>query len=445
MTDEIDKHAEVAQTRSEREAAFDAHVESNLRRNYISHFLHGMLGLTGFRLIYAPTFIPAYIQILTGSTMMVGLGQSLLQLGAIVSPLVAANHMETKEHVLPLSVRAGTMVRLQILGLAISGFLLSGTPLIVATMIFLLLMGIFQGTQRVAFALLMAKVIPISRRGRLQAWRNLIGGAIAALLSYTAGRYLIQHDVLGNGYATTFLLAFGLTSLGLLALQFGMVEPRAPVVREDEPLLARIRQFPALLEDRDYRNFVIAQALAICARVSAPFYILYASKLMPLSGETIGILSLAFLGADTVTNLIWGHMGDKYGYRIALIGVFSLWASSIALLFFAWSPMVIIVAFFGLGAASSGYVLAAGTIVLEFGVREDVPMRIALVTTIEGLVSTIGPILAGLLIGASGFGWLLGLSFAFILSSLVIITLWVKEPRHRERIAALAPLSSTYE
>ena len=30
---------------------------------------------------------------------MVGLGQSLLQFGAIVSPLVAANRMETKDYV----------------------------------------------------------------------------------------------------------------------------------------------------------------------------------------------------------------------------------------------------------------------------------------------------------------------------------------------------------
>jgi len=298
MTDIMEQQPKASSTRQEREAAFDAHVESNLKRNYISHFLHGMLGLTGFRLIYAPTFIPAYVQMLTGSTMMVGLGQSLLQFGAIVSPLVAANRMETKDYVLPMSVRAGTLVRLQILGLALSGFFMSGMPLVVATFVFLFLMGIFQGMQRVAFALVMAKVIPISRRGRLQAWRNLVGGAIAALLSYSAGKYLIQHNVFGNGYATTFLAAFALTSLGLLALQFGMVEPRAPTVRIEEPLLQRLRQFPVLLEDRDYRNFVVAQGLAICARVSAPFYILYAQKLMPLSGETIGMKRPGFPGGS---------------------------------------------------------------------------------------------------------------------------------------------------
>jgi hypothetical protein len=41
----------------------------------------------------------------------------------------------------------------------------------------------------------MAKVIPISRRGRLQAWRNATGGAIAAVLPIFAGRYFIGRPV----------------------------------------------------------------------------------------------------------------------------------------------------------------------------------------------------------------------------------------------------------
>ena len=54
-------------TLAEREAEYDAFVAANLRRNFIAHFFHGMLGMTGFRLIYAPTFMPTYIHRLTGS------------------------------------------------------------------------------------------------------------------------------------------------------------------------------------------------------------------------------------------------------------------------------------------------------------------------------------------------------------------------------------------
>ncbi len=40
-----------------REAAYEGFVWRNLRRNYAGHYIHGMLGMTGFRLVNAPTFI----------------------------------------------------------------------------------------------------------------------------------------------------------------------------------------------------------------------------------------------------------------------------------------------------------------------------------------------------------------------------------------------------
>ena len=34
---------------------------------YAGHYLHGMLGMTGFRLVNAPTFLPAYLHAVSGS------------------------------------------------------------------------------------------------------------------------------------------------------------------------------------------------------------------------------------------------------------------------------------------------------------------------------------------------------------------------------------------
>ena len=70
------------ETAEAREQAYSDFVEGNLKRNYIAHFTHGMLGMTGFRLIFAPTFVPAYLHMLTGSPIFVGIGQALIQLAA---------------------------------------------------------------------------------------------------------------------------------------------------------------------------------------------------------------------------------------------------------------------------------------------------------------------------------------------------------------------------
>ena len=418
------------------EAEYDRFVLANLRRNYTANFIHGMLGLTGFRLIYAPTFIPAYIHRLTGNDALVGLGTSLLQLGAILSPLISASFIETQPKILPYSIRAGSMMRVMILGLAVAGWLLAGPTLLWVTLGLFFLLGFFNGVQRVAFQMLMAKVIPIARRGRLQAWRNITGGLIAAGLSYAAGRWLIGGNVWGNGFATTFFAAFVLTSLGLTVLQFRLVEPVPPVVRAPMRFVDRLREFPTLLADRGYRWFILAEALTVCARLAAPFYVLYAGKTLGLSGTTLGELSLCYLGSDTASNLLWGQLGDRTGYRSTFLLAAGIWAAGVALLIAVHQPWAIFLSFCALGAGNSGYMMSQQTMVLEFGERADVAMRLALSTTIEGMISCVGPLIGGVVATTLGYGVLMSFSLAFLAAAFLLLVFKVSEPRRRVRAGA---------
>ena len=265
----------------------------------------------------------------------------------------------------------------------------------------------------------------------LQAWRNVIGGLIAAVLSYAAGKYLIGGNVLGNGYATTFLLAFVLTSLGLFALQYGVVEPDTPFVRPQVTVRERLRDVPALLADRDYRWFIIAQGLAIAGRIAAPFYFLIAIRTLPMTGATIGLLSFAFLGADTLSNLAWGYAGDRGGYRSTFVASLAVTLAGLALLAFAAQPWMVILAFCALGAGSSGYMMSAQTMVLEFGLSEDLPMRLALSTMMEGGIATIAPLIGGVVVYIFGYGPLLACAAALTIVALAALLLRVRDPRRR--------------
>jgi MFS family permease len=413
-----------------REQAYSDYVEGNLRRNYIAHFTHGMLGMTGFRLIFAPTFVPAYLHMLTGSPIFVGLGQALIQLGAIASPVMGAAHIEHRRRVMPAAMTIGILMRLQLLGLAVAGWFLTGSVLVAATFAFLLFFGFFLGSQRVAFQVLLSKVIPIRMRGRLQAWRNIAGGAIAAALSWWAGVHLIETNALGNGYATTFMVAFVLTSLGLGALWLFLREPESPTVKLQMGVLARVREFPQLLVDRDYRNFLIAQMLATAGRIVIPFCIIYAGRKLEIDGATIGLLSLAFLGADTVTNLLWGTLGDRYGFRLVFILTVATWALSLFGMIFAEETWHFLLAFFGLGAAASGYMMSSTTLVLEFGNRDDIPMRLALSTTVETTMATIGPVVGGVIASFAGLLPVFVISLVSLIASLLVLVSAVREPRH---------------
>jgi MFS family permease len=437
--EEAGDHTAAASSLEEAEAAYERSVWDNLPRNFAGHFLHGMLGMTGFRLFNAPTFLPAYLYLLSGSDFIVGLGQSLQQLGGVVSPVIGATQIEHRRRVLPVAMLMGTLMRIQILGVALAGFVLHGKALLITVLVFLFLLGLFSGPQAVAFQLLLAKVIPISRRGLLQAVRNVTGGAIAAGLAWGAGRYIIQPNLFGNGYGSTFLLAFVLTSLGLTALRILMREPEPPTVRAKSRVFDRIREFPVLVtQDRGFMFFMIAQTLATAARVAAPFYILYAGRLMPLDGKNIGLISLAFLGADTITNMGWGLAGDRFGFRSTFIAAVIFWVAATGLLMAAPGlgghlhlHGLIFAAFFGLGAAQSGFLMSSQTMVLEFGARDDIAMRLALTTTAQGAMSAIGPLAGGLIAGAFGYEVLFGVSIGFLVASFAILVMLVEEPRFR--------------
>ena len=104
----------------EREAHFDREVRANLRRNYLSHLAHGLFGQTGMRLINAPTFIPAYVFLLSGSEFAVGAARALQYLGMCLSPIVGATLIEHRRRVLPVGFVIGALMRVQILGLALA-------------------------------------------------------------------------------------------------------------------------------------------------------------------------------------------------------------------------------------------------------------------------------------------------------------------------------------
>ncbi len=406
----------------------DDFVAANLKRNYTAHFLDGMLSFAGFRLISTPTFTPAYLFVLTGSKALVGVGSSLLQAGMMLSPMLIAAALAHRSLVLPAALRVGLFMRLMILALALTGWVLDGPSAIAATFLVLFLLGLGTGGQRVAFNLLLSKVIPIRRRGRLQGWRNFVGGLIAAGMSYLAGVWLIEGNFLGNGYASIFLLTFLLSCAGLLAIGLVMREPREPMAAARQPLFAHIATLPRHLADRDFRAFLIAQSTCTLARAAAPFYILFAGSKIGLDGHAVGGLALCFMAADTVSNLLWGRIGDRAGYRLTYILAVALWIASTLVLMLMPSALGMALAFFGLGASISGYLMSQQTMVLEFGKREDVAMRLGLTNTLDGVVSAIGPLLGGLIAALFGYDPLFIGSIAMLFVTLLLL-IRLRDPR----------------
>jgi MFS family permease len=418
------------QRRAER--LYQVEIRRNLNRNFVVHLLHGMLGQTGFRLLNAPTFLPAYLLLLSGSDVAVGIGLALQALGMAITPLLGATIIEHRSRVLPMGFVTGGAMRLSVLGIALSGLVLAPVHALWAIFVWLTLFGLFQGMQGVIFNYLMSKVIPVSKRGRLTGLRNFLAGITSAGVAIAGGAWFLGEDPDIAGYSYTFVLAFVLTTCGLLSLAF-MKEPMPPTLRRRSSVGARLREIPALLRaDRAFTRYVTARALATAGRMALPFYILFAGTSIELTGGNLGILTVAFTLAGTVSNLLWGAMADRTGFRLVYLLSVGLWVLTTVLLIFSSGLLMTTLVFIGIGAAVQGFQNASMNLTLEFGHRDDLPVRIAIANSVSETAGTIGPLAGGAIAALFGYQVLFFTSVAFLIAGGVMVALQVPEPRHRK-------------
>jgi len=424
------------------EAAYDVQVRTDLPRNFVAHLFHGLFGQTGFRLLNAPTFLPAYLYLLTGSEFSIGIVRSAQAVGMFLSPILGATIIDHRKRVLPVGFVVGGSMRLSILGIALVGFFLPVEWAVPAISALMLVFGFFMGMQGVIFSFLMSKVIPVDRRGFLLGLRNFLAGLTASGVAYLGGRYLVEPNVLGNGYATTFLLAFVLTSFGL-AMLLAIREPEPPRVRDPASVRDRLRELPELLRsDRAFTLYFVARALATMGRMAVPFYFVYAGREIGISGQSLAILTPSFLLANSATNLLWGWIADRTGFRLVFLMSIGLWIVAALLMMASSDTLGFAIAFFGLGAGLGGFMMSAQNMVLEFGERETLPLRIAVANSTSELVGAIGPLLGAGIAIVWNHEVLFCVAIAFQLASIAVVLLFVDEPRARPpRLSEAEPLS----
>jgi MFS family permease len=412
------------------EAEFRRQVDRDLPRNFTAHLIHGLAAQTGFRLVQAPTFLPAYVFALSGSSTIVGVARSCQAFGMFLTPIVGATLIEHRRRVLPMVFATGAAMRLSVLGMALAGFFLGTQANLIAICLCLGLQGFFTGMQSVTFSFLTSKVIPVEKRGAVGGVRNALAN-VAALGTGYLGGFLVERNALGNGYASVFLVSFTLAAAGLMVM-LTVREPESPEVKAQQKLGARLRELPALLRtDPHYRAYLWARAVGAGGRMALPFYFVFASEQGDLPVAAIGYAHIAYSVGQGVSNLPWGLLGDRRGFRGVLASSLTVWACATVALMYGHGLVAMLVAFAAIGAGQCGFELACTNLVLEFGARQDLPMRIALAQSAEQLVQIIAPVLGGLLIAALSYHAMFWTAVVLQLAAFCITVLRLDEPRTR--------------
>ena len=416
---------------------FDEDVRRNFRWNYVVNLLYGLFGTTGWRLIMAPTFVPDYIYKLGGSNLIVGLLLSIGGLSRFVTPPLVASYVEHEPLLKKKALLIGTSMRVQVLLIAVAGFFFAPHLNLISFFVFFSLFNIFLGMQNVVYNTVMAKVIPVDKRGRFIGWREFVGGITAVFVALAAGS-LIENLEFPHGYASTYLLAFVLTFIGLMFFAMSR-EPATPVVLKKIPLLERLRSIPVLLrDDKDFANYCICRAVGSLALMSNPFMILYAANSMKISGHQLGQLTSCYFLAQTSINLFMGRIADRSGFRRVFIISVAIWTiAMIALVLTPASYALVVTVFLALGAGVGGFNMSMSNMVLEFSDTAELPMRLGVVNSIGEMATAIGPLVAGLLADSVSYRSVFIISIACTVTALAVMYFRVTEPRYRHSKGSL--------
>ena len=91
----------------------------------------------------------------------------------------------------------------------------------------------------------------------------------------------------------------------------------------------------------------------------------------------------------------------------------------------------LVVVFGALGAGLGGFQFSSQNLVLEYGSRRNLPMRIAVANSASEAVATVGAVAGGVLAALLSYVTLFWIAIAFQLAAIIIVLRFVDEPRTR--------------
>jgi MFS family permease len=143
---------------------------------------------------------------------------------------------------------------------------------------------------------------------------------------------------------------------------------------------------------------------------------------------TAGIFTAALLIGQTMGNLLFGFLADRFGHKLSLVLGLLANVLGFAIAWLAPAPEWYYAAFALFGIASGAVVVSGILIVMEFSDAERRPTYVGIANTSVGIIGVVAPLLgAGL--ASIGYSWTFATSAAVSIAALGLMGWWVREPR----------------
>jgi MFS family permease len=407
-------------------------IERNYRWNFAVNSLDGASFWFGMSFFSSTIIIPLFVSHFTDNPLVFGLIPFLGWAGVLIPSLFMANAVERAPLKKFFPVNLGFFLeRLPLFFLApVVYFLAVSQPLLTLVIFFLLYAwhNFGAGVIIVGWQDMIAKVIPVERRGRFFGITNFIGNA-AGILGALAVPFVLDKFTYPMGFVFTFAVVAVLIFVSWVFLSL----TREPAVYTSKPPVSQRVYFKSLPDvlrkDRNFRMYLLSQIIFALSGMAAGFLLVYTVQTWSLPDVEASGFMIALQIGLVLANLFFGFLADRKGHKLNLEVCWLLSVLSLFLALVAPSPVWFFLIFFLRGAVTAGTMISGSSIVYEFTDAENRPTYLGLANTIPGLASVIAPLIGGWLAGAISYQAMFSLSAAIGVVSWALLRFTVREPR----------------
>ena len=388
---------------------FDPRV---LRHNLIMHIYDGTIFIFATSFISYNTVLPVFIQRIGGNAIAVGSVTVLWTLGLNLPQLFFIRLFHHQRFIKPSVLRAGLLYRISfiIISLVCSVFLgnLSSSVSVPLILLLIFLTSIAGSTSGPPWFHFFSKTTPVKLRGRLLAIRWLLGSALGTL-GGLAVSVILSSIVYPHNFALLFFLCFFFTMVSFFFLsrveESSEVKEPAEPGKEETPISFRevlSRSKMILKQNKDFKNFLVVDALTLMSLTASAFYAVYAIRKFNLPTSYAGTFTIILMASQVLGNIIFGYLADFFGHKIniLLLAASSATASLVAIL--ANNVLMFGIVFFFMGFTISLQGISRLAIVVEMCNESERPIYLGLLNSVTAPTILFG-IIGGSLITVIGY------------------------------------------
>lgn len=412
------------------DAEVAAEVERQFPWNFWTNLLDGVSFWFGMTFMASGTILALFISKLTPDPRAIGLMAAIAQAGWFLPQLFTASSVERLPRKKAMVVNLGLFLeRAPVAVLALAPLLALRSPqlALIVALAALTWHVVGAGIVAISWQDMIAKIIPLNRRGRFFGLTNALGtlvGFAAAGLS----AWLLE----SVPYPTNFFYCFALAAIfiGVSWIFLALVrEPAQPVTTRRPSSREFWNRLPEILSsDKNFTHFMIARLCIALANMGGSFLAISAIQRWDLGDSAAGYYTIAILVGQAIGNLLFGFLADRFGHVRNL--VFGAFASALGFLL-AWlapSPTWTYLVFVLSGIGGSALFVSGIMVVMEFSDAGRRPTYMGLSNTVTGIIGLIAPLVGGFLARKS-------YDLVFIISAVVgvfacaLMAVWVRDPR----------------